>query len=356
LRHLNKCTWTVLIRNNWMFGDHQVNAFDAREVTVDPTGQGTLILSARGLKPDGSYSPEPTPRTKNGKLVSPDPYLRQPAPGYDCVYVTDPWNNKPYRDKCPIISGAVVSASGGGRGFKQKYGRFEIRAKLPYGPGSFPAQWLLPQEGSWPGAGELDIIEAYTDGDYVNQGVIGGLCMPAKVPDLDPVACEKNGGKRWSVSKGLKYVKPFRVNPTPFWQGFHTYAIEWSPDYVRYFVDGVQTVEFKHLDLLPAKRTTGTRPWLDKLAFWHDSQWKDRLPFWVPDREFFMILNQSIKKDDNHKIPNPKAFVPQQHVIDYVRVYQRCLTPEDFCPNGGTFEIATGNCRGAAPYPSPCKR
>lgn len=359
LRHLNKCTWSILTRNNWMMADSQVNAFDPREVTVEPgTDDGVLILSAHGVRPDGAYYPLPTPRVVGGKLVSPAPYVSKQDPAYDCVWVPDPWTGKAYRDRCPIISGAVVSqnlsAGGGPAGFQQKYGKFEIRAKLSYGPGSFPAQWLLPQSGSWPGAGELDIIEAYTAGDYVNMGVIGGLCMPGGSPDLDPNACDARGGQRWTVSQGQKNVQP--LSGAPFWAGYHVFGMEWTPQSVRYLVDGAVRAEFKHLDLLKASRQTGTRPWLDKLAFWNNAQWKTKLPFFVPDRDFYLLLNQSIMKDDSKKPPNPQAFVPQKHMIDYVRAYQRCQTAQDFCPQGGAFDVASNACTGARPYLSPCRR
>ena len=44
-----------------------------------------------------------------------------------------------------------------------KYGRFEIRAKMPTGQGSWPAIWMMPTDavyGDWPRSGEVDIVEA----------------------------------------------------------------------------------------------------------------------------------------------------------------------------------------------------
>ncbi len=40
-----------------------------------------------------------------------------------------------------------------------KYGRIEARMKLPSATGVWPAFWMLPKSGSWPDAGEIDILE-----------------------------------------------------------------------------------------------------------------------------------------------------------------------------------------------------
>ena len=43
--------------------------------------------------------------------------------------------------------------------FSFKYGKLEVRAKLAKGQGSWPAIWLLPEHGSWPKGGEIDVME-----------------------------------------------------------------------------------------------------------------------------------------------------------------------------------------------------
>ena len=41
------------------------------------------------------------------------------------------------------------------------YGRFEIRARIPVGPGAWPAFWTLGKDMEWPSCGEVDIMEFY---------------------------------------------------------------------------------------------------------------------------------------------------------------------------------------------------
>jgi hypothetical protein len=361
LRHLDKCTWTVLIKNNWMMKDDQVNAFDARAVAVDPElDDGVLILSAHGVRPDGSLYPVPPARKVGGKLVARKPYLREPAPGYDCVWVDDPWSGKPLRSRCSIISGAVLSqdfsAQGGPRGFKQKYGKFLWRAKMPYGPGSFPALWMLPQSGPWPSAGEIDVLESYTDGDYVNQGFIGGICDAGNVPNLGFDECKARGGRSFYQTIYRHHNKPPRNAPNPFWASYHVFGVEWDAQGMRFSIDGNTTFAFKHQDLAVST------PEKTKRTFWNrifPTTFEKQLPIHIPDREFFLIMNQTVHKDGKHKFPNPQDFVPQKLVIDWVRAYQLCATMEDFCPQGGEFDAASGACRGlrgGGSYPSPCQR
>jgi hypothetical protein len=362
LRHLDKCTWTTLIKNNWMMKESEVNAFDARAVTVDPNvDDGVLILSAHGVRPDGSLYPAPAAKQNKGKWVSPKPYLRNRAPGYDCVWIDDPWSGKPLRSRCSIISGAVLSQDqssvpGGAKGFKQKYGKFVWRAKMPYGPGSFPALWMLPQSGHWPSAGEIDILESYKDGDYVNQGYISGVCAPWNVPNLGFDECKSKGGKSYFQTIYRHHNKPPAHNRAEFWAGYHTFGVEWDPDVIRFTIDGVVTKELKNLDLAVST------PEKQKRTFWNrlfPTTFEKQLPIHIPDREYFLIMNQTVKRDGKHEYPNPAAFVPQKLMIDWVRAYQKCATVEDFCPIGGTFETATNRCtglRGGGSYVSACSR
>lgn len=90
--------------------------------------------------------------------------------------------------------------------FARTYGYFEMRARLPAGPGFWPAFVLYPLSG----AGEIDIFE-----------VLGN----------DPTTLyftlhASSGG-------GQKVVK---ISDSS--QAFHTYGCDWQPDFITLYVDG----------------------------------------------------------------------------------------------------------------------
>jgi len=59
--------------------------------------------------------------------------------------------------------------------FSFKYGRVEVKAKLPRGDWIWPAIWMLPtygEYGTWPASGEIDIMESRgNDETYSSGGV-----------------------------------------------------------------------------------------------------------------------------------------------------------------------------------------
>lgn len=98
-----------------------------------------------------------------------------------------------------------------------QYGRFEIRAKLPAGRGTWPAVWMLPTGntyGGWPFSGEIDIMEHVGFDMNTVHGTLHhadrhgiGVSQSTVVADVDT--------------------------------SFHVYALEWRPDEIRWFVDDV---------------------------------------------------------------------------------------------------------------------
>ena len=148
--------------------------------------------------------------------------------------------------------------------FCQLYGRLEVRCRFPTAPGVWPAIYLLPADDSWPP--EIDVAE-----------FIG------RTPDkvyltnhwLDGYGAHKQMNCDWA-------------DPATDWGAWHTYATEWQPGGVRWYVDGV----LRGTDLGPVSR----------------------VPMYI--RVNLMVGG------DFAGIPQPGAW-PQTFALDYVRMYQR---------------------------------
>ncbi len=191
----------------------------------------------------------------------------------------------------------------------QKYGRFEIRAKLPTGQGTWPAIWMLPTEnkyGTWAASGEIDIMEA------VN------LKTQSDAPNAKP-GDEENRiygslhyGKKWpdNVYSGQGATLPEGVNPA---DGFHTYAIEWEEGEIRWYVDNLHYA-------------TQTQDG------WYSQYEKEKgllvnakgaAPF---DEKFHLLLNLAIggswSANANQQGVDDSDY-PKTMLVDYVKVY-RC--------------------------------
>jgi len=362
---LNKCNWTILRQPNWMameYGPDQnmTNGLSPLEVRVEPnTDQGVLILSANAYKWDGErLDPAQLTTLEKACLLQSQQnwLLHQENFPLDCTNVTRyecVWNRN--QNNCPILSGAVYSKRFDrymvgqtevprNRGFTQSYGIWEVRAKLPEGAGSFPAHWLLPQNGSWPEAGEIDILEADRFAAKSYQTYHTGYCEGTQEHYFtNHQDCLNQGGLRHHLAKGgfLTYKNG------SFAKDYHTFSVEWSPERVEYFTDGILVATVTNGDLdygvfASPSRTTG-----------------QARPMNIPFLDFFIILNQTVHNDMWGKIA-PLNFVTHLHVIDYVKVYGLCRVPADFCPDGYSFDGNDYLChpmdggRMATPIPSAC--
>jgi beta-glucanase (GH16 family) len=162
--------------------------------------------------------------------------------------------------------------------FSQAYGRFEARMKLPRGQGLWPAFWMLGADFDtvgWPQCGEIDVME-YRGQEP--QRVTGSLHGPGY-----------SGGNAITASRDLPGTAGFDDD-------FHVFAVEWTPDWVAWELDGVtwQVVVPKGIP------KGGT---------------------WVFDHPFFILLNVAV--GGNYVgAPDPSVF-PQTTLVDYVRVYEQ---------------------------------
>ena len=165
------------------------------------------------------------------------------------------------------------------------YGRVEMRAKIPTGGGMWPAFWMMPQDdayGGWAASGEIDIMESAN----ATTSVGGALHYGGSYPN--------NTSTSGSHSLG----------GTNFADDFHIYAVEWEPDTIRWYVDGVLFM------------TRTSSQW-----FSDGAPANPRAPF---DQDFYIILNAAVGGyytgcTDPSCIT---ADLPQEYTIDYVRVYE----------------------------------
>jgi beta-glucanase (GH16 family) len=164
------------------------------------------------------------------------------------------------------------------------YGRVEFRAKLPVGSGTWPAVWLLGESitsKGWPACGEIDVME------FVGKtpGIIhGSLHSPSSF-----------GNTQNTRTQAVPNAST----------AFHVYAIEWSPEHIRFFVD-----DNLYYTYAPAVKT--------------DANW----PF---KEDFFIIINLAmggnfgsdpVFETNGQRNGIDPALNKATLEVDYVRVYQ----------------------------------
>ncbi|WP_350998791.1 glycoside hydrolase family 16 protein [Shewanella sp. TB7-MNA-CIBAN-0143] len=190
-----------------------------------------------------------------------------------------------------------------------KYGRFEIRAKLPQGQGTWPAIWMLPTDwvyGPWAGSGEIDIMEA------VNLKVV----TDDKAPE-SAVHGTLHYGKQWpnNVYTGTEYRLPHDLNPA---DDFHVYAVEWQQGEIRWYVDDVH---------FATQRASG---WFSQYV--DDNGDVVNAPYDAPfNQPFHMLLNLAVGgawAANVNKTGIDESIFPQSMLVDYVRVYECAKSPK----------------------------
>ncbi|MGC4810997.1 family 16 glycosylhydrolase [Micromonospora sp. DT228] len=198
----------------------------------------------------------------------------------------NPANYQCHYGRCEYTSARLLSAAT----FTQTYGRFEARIKIPRGQGIWPAFWMLGTGGGWPDAGEIDIMENIGREPNTVYGTVHGPGYSG------------GGGITGSRSLGA-----------PLADTFHTYRVDWEPNVITWYLDGVQ---YHRVD--PA-RLGGNR--------------------WVFDHPFFMILNVAVG-GNWPGYPDGSTQFPQQMLVDYVRV-------SSYTSGGGDPAPGTSRIRGA---------
>ncbi|WP_269318263.1 carbohydrate binding domain-containing protein [Exiguobacterium sp. KJ 601] len=168
--------------------------------------------------------------------------------------------------------------------FGKTYGRYEMRAKLPTGKGLWPAFWMLPEEdryGGWAASGEIDIMESWgSQPDKVAGTIHYGETWPNN----------KYTGKDYHFAEGDGIDK------------WHTYAVEWEPGEIRWYVDG-QLYQTQN-------------DWYAKEAN-KASKYSYPAPF---DQDFYLIMNLAVGGWFDGDVDETTPF-PAEMEVDYVRVF-----------------------------------
>ncbi len=159
-------------------------------------------------------------------------------------------------------SGLLASVDAKGNGFAQQYGYFEMRARLPVGPGVWPAFWLVGKDRSKSTA-EIDVMEFYGDKPEGYSSVIHVWHRDAK------------------DDSQFSRIEVFRDTDP---QDFHTYGVKIDSEFIRMYFDR-------------------------KLVWKAETRPEHRQPMYV-------LLNLALVEKTADHAPDPSHMF-----IDYVRAY-----------------------------------
>jgi beta-glucanase (GH16 family) len=159
------------------------------------------------------------------------------------------------------------------------YGKFEARMKLSVAQGMWPAFWMMPTDntyGNWPNSGEIDIMELIGKFPSRMYGTLHTSSATAGVSTATSANYDLSSGN--------------------FSDAFHNFAIEWSPNEIKWFMDGILYSTKKPADF-------------------------SGFP-WRFDKDFHIILNLAVG-GNWPGAPNASTIFPQTTEVEYVRVYQK---------------------------------
>lgn len=165
-----------------------------------------------------------------------------------------------------------------------KYGYIEASIMQPIGGGAWPAFWMMPTKsvyGGWPASGEIDIMEYVCNNPNRYMGTVHNQ--------------KYHGG----TSKSSGYISGSNLDTE-----FHKYAIEWTPDFIKFYFDDEEYYSYSNPNRL-----------------------SDNYKEWPYDQEFYFILNVAVGGTLGGGISS--SFSKSTMLVDYVRVYQTDYTGSD---------------------------
>ena len=198
-------------------------------------------------------------------------YVAGSKDGTDLAFISD----GTLKIQARRIGGTVYSIRMNTKRYWQ-YGWFEARLKVPDAKGSWPAFWMMPQNfKTWPGDGEIDIMEY-------------AISTQGKDKSSSSIHCNA-----YNWPKGTQKTHVQSVSKAA--SEFHVYALEWTADRMRFYVDGNL-----------------------HLTFINEGKGYDTWPF---DAPFYLKLN--LAWGGNMGGETDLNALPATYEVDYVRVFKK---------------------------------
>ena len=196
---------------------------------------------------------------------------------------------------------ACVKSSGR---FHFRYGRLEVKARIPIASGAWPAIWTLGNRWGWPACGEVDVMEFYRV-PPATMGIHHTQADRARtLPIILANACwQGNDGRDAWDTERIPFTH-FTERDADWASSFHVWRMDWTPEAIRLYLDD------ELLNEIPTSKAAhgGGRN--------HDIN-----PFANDEDGFgqYILLNLAIGSSGGEV--DETAF-PMIYEVDYVRVYQ----------------------------------
>ena len=165
--------------------------------------------------------------------------------------------------------------------FFYTFGRMDIRAKLPYSQGLWPALWMMGQNKKtvgWPECGETDVME-----------------LRGAIPNTTSSTLHyKNASGKHQNTAVKKHV----LEEGNYSDEFHVFTTIWNEHKIEFFVDDIRyhTVFFSSMNFY-----NNTNSFL---------------------KDFFILMNVAVGGNFGGN-PDSSTQWPQKMEVDYVRVFQK---------------------------------
>jgi beta-glucanase (GH16 family) len=161
--------------------------------------------------------------------------------------------------------------------FDFKYGRVEIKAKLPKGDWIWPAIWMLPTHnayGQWPASGEIDIVESR------------GNDASCAAGGRNKFGSTLHWGPGYPADAWDKAHAEYTSETGDLSDDFHIYGLDWTEEHIITTIDGKTVLDFQFDDDM------FTKGGFDKA---YNNPWQYETDKSAPfNQEFYLIFNVAV--------------------------------------------------------------